>query len=116
MLRALCLFSILIHTVFTLNAQIIGDNQLGSATPNEIQKEKQGTGALQGNVNLFDGTYNTTYPLGTVSEPSGLSFTLNMSYQSSVMTGAQLPLTEGIPYGSGWNVGVPMISVSSEDF
>ena len=70
-------------------------------------------GTYSGDVNLFNGTYSSTQPLGSVSTPSGLSFTLNMNYNSVGMGGDNVPVTKGIPYGEGWDVSIPKITVKN---
>ncbi len=113
--QLLCLF-FAFSLAQSLFCQIVGGQKNGQAGPSEVKASEVGAGGFSGNVNLFSGTYNASYPLGTVSTPTGLSFTATLSYGSTYSTGDNLPHTSGIPYGEGWNVDIPSISVSSEDF
>jgi hypothetical protein len=38
---------------------------------------------------------------------------LNLSYSSVVNTGQNMPFVDGIPYGEGWNLNLPFISIST---
>jgi len=102
--------------IFSLQAQIIGGRANGQQTPKEVGATGLSKGAVSGDVNLFNGTYGSSYSLGTVSSPGGVSFSLGLSYSSSFASGDNLPNTSGIPYGEGWNLDIPMISVSMEDY
>ena len=97
----------------SLNAQIIGGSGSGSATPAEVKPGSISSGGFQGDVSLFNGTYQTSYNLGTVSTVSGLSYTASLSYNSSFTSGNNLPHTSGIPYGEGWSVNIPTISINT---
>ncbi|MGD1845365.1 MAG: hypothetical protein ACFB10_08230, partial [Salibacteraceae bacterium] len=94
--------------------QVVGGRETGQPTPKEVQAAELSGGAYGGDVNLFTGAYAGTYPLGTVSTPGGLSFTANLSYTSTYSGGDNVPVSSGIPYGEGWNLNLPTISVSSE--
>ena len=98
------------------NAQLVGGSASGQAPASEIGPSAVSGGSYSGNVNLFDGTYNSSYTLGSVSNPAGLSFTATMSYSSTVSGGDEMPHISGVPYGEGWSVDYPTISVSVEDF
>ncbi|MEM1322226.1 MAG: RHS repeat-associated core domain-containing protein [Bacteroidota bacterium] len=102
--------------VQTLSAQLLGGHQNGQQTPKAVEPSAITSGTLSGNVNLFSGTYSTSNTLGTVSCPSGLSYTATMSYNSTLTSGDNLPQTSGVPYGEGWSMDIPMISISVEDF
>jgi hypothetical protein len=97
-------------------AQIIGSRGNGRSAPAEVKPSEISAGGFSGNVSLFTGTYNTNYTLGTVSTPSGLSFTANLTYSSTFSSGDNMPHVSGIPYGEGWSVELPMISVNTESF
>ena len=99
-----------------LHGQIIGGRGNGQMTPAEVKPSEINAGGFSGDVSLFTGTYNSQYTLGKVSDPSGLSFTANLSYSSTFESGDNLPHVSGIPYGEGWSVALPTISVSTEDF
>lgn len=99
-----------------LFSQIVGGFKNGQSVPSKVDPSKVSEGGLSGDVNLFSGTYNASYLLGTVSCPSGLSYSVSLSYGSTFTSGDNLPSSSGIPYGEGWNVDVPTISISTEDF
>jgi RHS repeat-associated protein len=113
-------FSFLIAILFFYNenaySQLIGRSSNGSAPGKEVAPQSINSGSLSGDVNLFTGTYNTSYSLGTVSTLSGLSFTANLSYNSSFSSGDNMPNLSGVPYGEGWSLELPMINVSVEDY
>ena len=96
--------------------QIIGGRGNGQNAPAEVKASEVSAGGFSGNVSLFTGTYNSSYNLGTVTEPSGLSFTATMTYSSAFSAGDNQPFVSGVPYGEGWNVDIPTISVTTEDF
>lgn len=98
------------------SAQYIGGTANGDPTPREVQAAELSPGALQGDVDLFTKTLALSYPLGSVSTPSGLSFTLNTSYQSIYSSSNTQPALTGVPYGEGWSLDVPTISVSTEEY
>ena len=110
------IFVFLITQNITMYAQITGGRDNGQQAPSEAKAAELSKGGISGDVNLFNGTFGTSYDLGTVSTPGGLSYTATMSYSSSFASGSNLAQTTGIPYGTGWNLDVPTISISSEDY
>lgn len=72
--------------------------------------------ASQHNVNLFNGTFNTSYDLGSVKTLEGLSFSLSLDYASTFTGGDNVPITSGIPYGEGWNLSIPSITIDNYSF
>ena len=111
-LRLLCRLSLvgaLLLCSQLAQAQLIGGRGDGQPSPSDVKPTAVTAGGFSGDVNLFSGTYNTSYNLGTVSTPSGLNFTANLSYSSTFASGDNLPHTSGVPYGEGWNVDLPMI-------
>lgn len=111
------LFILLIIFSFTnLNSQIVGGNGGSQLIPQEVKASDISKGAYQGNVNLFDGTYSASYPLGSVSTSQGTSFQVIMNYSPSYTTGSTPAPIDGIPYGLGWDVSLPTISVSSDTY
>ncbi len=66
------------------------------------------------NVNTFDGTFSTSYDLGSVSTISGLTYDLKLNYSPVITSGGIPSITSGIPYGEGWSVNVPSITVSND--
>ncbi len=112
--------SILILTLLcfymTLTAQIIGSHEAGSVTPKAVAASPASQGGFAGDVSLFTGTYSSSYDLGSVSTPSGLSFNASMSYSSSTASGSNLPYLSGLPLGEGWSLNIPSVSVTVDDF
>lgn len=73
-------------------------------------------GGIAGDVNTSNGTYSSSYDLGTVSTLRGTSFTLQASYSSS-FTASSTPQTyKGTPLGQGWSLNIPTISCDVEDY
>ena len=100
----------------TSSAQIIGGREGGQPLPGEVKAAALSGGAYQGDVNLFNGTYSASYPLGSVATPGGLSFTVSLGYSSTFAAGNNVPVVSGIPYGEGWSLSLPSLSVSTEAF
>lgn len=92
-------------------AQISGNSTKGSSDMKEFIPV--GSKEQTGEVDLFTGTYGQTQTLGTVSTPSGLTFSLSLTHSSTTTTGQNLPFIDGIPYGEGWNLNLPFISIST---
>jgi hypothetical protein len=114
-MRTYLLFSLLFLSANGIS-QITGGRGNGQMTPSEVKPSEVTSGGFAGDVSLFTGVYNSTYTLGTVSEPSGLSFSANLTHSSTFSSGDNLPHVSGIPYGEGWSLELPTISVSTEDF
>lgn len=102
--------------VTLLHAQIIGSRENGEASPSEVKASDLSMGNGNGDVDLFSGTYNYNYSFGSVSTPSGLSYGVNLSYSSVASGGNTPPHMSGIPYGEGWSVAVPSISITTENY
>ncbi len=110
-------FFLLFSTLFIINfhfSQVIGGTGNSQMTPKIAEPSKLTPGSFKGDVNLFTGEYNSSFPLGTVSTPSGLNFTLTYNNSSSFIVGGNVQLTSGIPYGDGWNLNLPSISVETD--
>lgn len=105
-------------TLITANAfsQVIGGHGNSEPTPKAAQPASISAGGFAGDVNLFTGDYGATIPIGGVSTPGGLSFNLSYEYSSAFTVGATPPVSTGIPYGEGWNLNIPTISVETEVF
>ncbi len=101
---------------FELKAQMVGGSGNSESPTKDIKAASIDEGGFSGDVSLFTGTYNSSYNLGTVSTPTGLSFSTTLSYSSTFSAGDNLPHSTGIPYGEGWNLDLPTISVSTEDY
>ncbi len=99
-----------------LSAQMVGGTFSGQSAPKEVKASELSKGAATSDVNLFTGTMATGYDLGTVSTPSGLSFNLQLSHSSTKSVNSNPLVVAGIPYGDGWNINVPTISISSSGY
>ncbi len=99
----------------TLNshAQVVGGHDNSNLIPSEAKPSTLGSGGLAGDVNLFTGDYNTSVPLGNVGTPGGLSYSLNLNYSTTYTAGTSPMVASGIPYGEGWNLSLPSISISN---
>ena len=97
-------------------AQVVGGREPGEMMPHAEEPYQLTGGNYSGSVNYFNGTYQGNYPLGSVSTQGGLSFGLSLSYNSNLMGGSNFQISSGIPYGEGWNLSVPSISVESRDY
>ena len=97
-------------------AQVTGGRGNSEMTPKVSEPAKITSGGFVGDVNLFTGSYGASIALGSVSTPGGLSFALSLNYNSSFTVGATPPISTGIPYGEGWNLNIPTISVETEAF
>ncbi|MBL7830716.1 MAG: RHS repeat protein, partial [Saprospiraceae bacterium] len=94
-------------------------NIAGPKSADPMASAKEGdllTGGVAGDVNIFNGTLSTSYSLGSVSTPGGLHFDLSLSHNSIYNISTTAPVLDGVPYGHGWHLGIPTISVSNEDF
>lgn len=101
---------------FNVNAQVVGGRDPGEITPQVMEPKPMAADNFTGNVNLFNGTYNSSYTLGSISTPGGLSFSLSLNYSSSNTIGNNTPISKGIPYGDGWSLNVPTISLSTDPY
>ena len=99
-----------------LSAQVIGGRSNNEISPTISEATKLTGGGFVGDVNAFNGQFNASMPLGSVSTPSGLGFQLNLSYNNSFSMGYTQPMCSGIPYGEGWSPDIPTISVETEAF
>lgn len=111
-------FIAVLSTLITANAfsQVIGGHGNSDPTPKVAQAANISAGGFAGDVNLFTGDYGATIPIGGVSTPGGLSFNLSYEYGSAFTVGGTPPISTGIPYGEGWNLNIPTISVETEVF
>src|SRR5688572_23277296 len=80
-------------------SQVVGGRGNNQSSPKEVKASELSKGAYTTDVNLFTGALSTSYTLGKVSTPSGLSFSLSMSYSSTFTAGDNAPVSKGIPYG-----------------
>ncbi|MEL6972583.1 MAG: hypothetical protein AAFZ63_26330 [Bacteroidota bacterium] len=86
------LHALLICGASPLFSQIIGGTSTGQMAPKETQAGSVVSGGVSGDVNMFTGTFNAAYDLGSVTTLSGLSFSLSMSYNSTFASGDNVPL------------------------
>lgn len=110
------LFSLIIisNLSFFGVSQIIGGSGNSEMTPKEAEPSSLSAGSFGGQVNTVNGGFNSSISLGTVSTPGGISFSLSLSHSSSFSVGSTQPMTEGIPYGTGWGPNVPTISMETD--
>ncbi|MBI3237868.1 MAG: hypothetical protein HYZ43_03335, partial [Flavobacteriia bacterium] len=110
------LFIVFIFVNTVLFSQVVGGRSNSESTPKVSEPAKISSGGFSGDVNLFSGGYGATIPLGSVSTPGGLSYNLSYNYNSSFTVGVTPPVATGIPYGEGWNLNIPTVSVETEAF
>ncbi|MBN8676970.1 MAG: RHS repeat-associated core domain-containing protein [Chitinophagales bacterium] len=99
-----------------LSGQIAGGRANTESSPHTIEPSTPAGEAYSGDVNLFTGTYSSSYQIGSVSTPGGLRFSLQLEHNSIYTGGNTLPLASGIPYGEGWSLNIPTISISTEAY
>ena len=97
-------------------SQVVGGRNNSEMTPQVSKPSELSSGVYSGDVNLFSGDYNSSIKLGAVATPSGLSYELSLNYSSSFSIGSTMPISTGIPYGEGWNLNIPTISMETEVF
>ena len=98
------------------NGQIMGGSNAGQSGSRTVDKTTLDGGSITSDVDPFTGQLQAGYSLGSVTTQSGLTFEAKLQYQSSFATGNTAPLTTGIPYGDGWNLSLPLISVDADAF
>jgi len=110
---------LLLIFLFAINAsysQIIGGRENSESTPKVVEPTKLSGGGFVGDVNVMTGEFQASIPLGAVSTPAGLSYSLSLNHSSSFSFSQNQPMTAGIPYGDGWSLGVPTISIETDVF
>lgn len=112
----LCVFLLSLVHFIKVNGQNVGGHGNSQISPSEVKASEMTKGAYTADVNLFTGGLSSSYPLGSVSTPSGLSFALSLNYSSSFSAGNDVPLVNGVPYGEGWSLNLPTISVSTQEY
>lgn len=95
-------------------SQIVGGRTNSEQQPKISEATKLSGGGFTGDVNHMTGEYNGNVTLGTVSTPSGLSYSLSINYNSSFSFSTNMPMTAGVPYGDGWSPNIPTISVETD--
>lgn len=110
----LLLFLLLgINTSF---AQVIGGRENSETSPKTAEATRLSGGGFVGDVNVMTGEFQASIPLGLVSTPAGLGFSLSLNHSSSFAFSNNQPMTAGIPYGDGWSLGLPTISIETDVF
>ena len=110
---SLCLTTLLSQYSFS---QIVGGRDNGEMAPKSVESSKLNPGGVISDVNTFTGEYTSTIPLGSVTTPGGLSYSLSLDYSSNATVGTTAPVSSGIPYGEGWSLGVPTLSIEADVF
>ena len=100
----------LVLTGLSAYAQLEGGKDFGQPNVHRVEKSTLSSGMVQDNVNLFNGSFSSSVTLGTVTTPA-LSYTATMSYNSSVQLGNNEEFMSGIPYGEGWQVDIPKVTI-----
>src|SRR3989344_4003327 len=100
--KNILLFSLLL-LAGNIYSQVVGGRGNNQSSPKEVKASELSKGAYTADVNLFTGALSTSYTLGSVSSPSGLSYTLSMGYSSTFSGGDNAPVSKGVPYGEGWS-------------
>ncbi len=117
-LRSICFIAAVstcvVNSVFAQLAGGSGNNELAPGT--EVKPTELSGGGYTGDVNVFTGAYSAAYPLGSVSTPGGIGFSLSLHYSPSFITGNTPSVSAGIPYGEGWSLNVPTVSVTTDAF
>ena len=116
LLLSILLGLILCFISTTGHAQIMGGTEAGQSGSRTVEKTTLDGGSVTSDVDPFTGQLQAGYSLGSVTTQSGLTFDARLQYQSAFTTGNTAPLTTGIPYGEGWNLALPMISVDANAF
>jgi RHS repeat-associated protein len=116
MINTRLLIALFLLAASSMQAQIIGGRENGQSAPKEVAPATLNKGAFTNDVNLFNGTLNTSYSLGSVSTPSGLNYELNLNYSSTSSQGDNITIASGIPYGEGWNLSIPTITIEAESY
>ena len=67
-----------------IEAQNIGSRSANGLAPTELKAFKMTTGPVSGDVGLFSGALDLKHHVGTIKGTNGLSFDLNMNYNSNI--------------------------------
>lgn len=97
----------------TALAQTTGGHSPGQAAPSGTAKAGLDAGPMGENVNYFTGDLSFKYALGRISTLSGLSYPLELQYESNTYTAFEAPHNSGIPYGEGWSISSAFITMES---
>ena len=113
--RLLSLFITLLvgHQV---HGQLTGGRENSQKSPSVSEVGKLSGGIYSGDVNTFTGGHQSSIPLGSVSTLSGLGYTLELNRGSSFSFGGNEPKVKGLLYGDGWELNIPVITVTTDIF
>ena len=64
-------------------AQVIGGRENSESTPKVAGATELTGGGFVGDVNVMTGEFQASIPLGSVSTPAGLGFSLSLNHSSS---------------------------------
>src|SRR5690606_13321343 len=105
-------------TFFITSTTILGQvvSSESEIQPKTVSPADLSGSSFNGDVNLFTGTYGGSYTLGSVATPGVLKYDVNLNYSSTLSGGDNVPIASGIPYGEGWNVSLPTISISVAEY
>ncbi|MCJ8291346.1 MAG: RHS repeat-associated core domain-containing protein [Flavobacteriales bacterium] len=110
------LFLILLLASTSTYSQVIGGRENSESTPKVAEATQLSGGGFVGDVNAMTGEFQASIPLGSVSTPAGLGFSLSLNHSSSFAFSNNQPMTAGIPYGDGWSPNIPTISIETDVF
>lgn len=97
-------------------SQLTGGRENSQKSPSVSEAGSLSGGKYSGDVNIFTGEHQSTVPLRSVSTPSGLIFSLELTRGSSFSFGGNEPNVRGLLYGDGWNLNIPVITVATWRF
>lgn len=103
-------------TISVSFSQVIGGRENSETVPQVAEPTELSGGGFVGDVNIMTGEFQASVPLGSVSTPAGLGFSLVLNHSSSFSFSQNQPMTAGIPYGDGWSPNIPTISIETDVF
>ena len=112
--RLLSLFITLLG--YQVYGQLTGGRENSQKSPSVSEVGKLSGGIYAGDVNTFTGGHQSSIPLGSVSTLSGLGYTLELNRGSSFSFGGNEPKVKGLLYGDGWELNIPVITVTTDIF
>ncbi len=113
--RIIILLLAMTASIFSFS-QVVGGRENSETTPQLSEPTKLSGGGFVGDVNVMTGEFQASVPLGTVTTPAGLGFSLTLNHSSSFSFSQNQPMTAGIPYGDGWSTNIPTISIETDVF
>lgn len=103
-------------TGYQVHGQLTGGRENSQKSPSMSEVGKLSGGIYSGDVNTFTGGHQSSIPLGSVSTLSGLGYTLELNRGSSFSFGSNEPKVKGLLYGEGWELNIPVITVTTDIF